>query len=132
MKLRNIRPGEWEIPDLRIVVEDGEQFDVDDPTVARNLLEQDGNYAPADDEARSLRDDIEADREVADEAHAALPSGVSGMKAGDIMPLLPALSRDELEETRTLEAAGKSRTTVLARIDELLAVEPGDAGNQEG
>lgn len=52
------------------------------------------------------------------------------LKVGEIVPLLSELDDDELEEIRAHEEAGKSRATILGRIDELLsdAEEEGEEG----
>lgn len=51
------------------------------------------------------------------------------LKVSEIVPLLPELDDDELEEVREREAAGKGRTTVLGRVDELLG--GGDAAESD-
>lgn len=117
MKLCNLRDGEWEIPDLNLVV-GAEPFDVDDEAIARNLLEQEGNYAPVDDEAHALADEIAAEREQHDIVAASDPAELS---AADLIASLDTLSEPELRDLRAQEVAGKNRKTVVARIDELLA-----------
>lgn len=125
MKLRNTRDGEWEIPALNLIV-GSDTFDVDDPDIARNLLEQGDNYAPADDEARALADEIAAEREEHDEAAAAI-GDVGDMTAHDVLAMLDNLTPDELRDVRSREQAGKARVTVLNRIEELLeAGAPGE------
>lgn len=58
MKLRNLRPGEWEIPDANLVVGD-EPFEVDDE-LGKRLLEQEGNYERVDEkQSRSTKKDGE-------------------------------------------------------------------------
>jgi hypothetical protein len=42
------------------------------------------------------------------------------LRVSEILPVLPELDPDELEEVRDRESAGRGRTTILDRIDELL------------
>jgi membrane protein implicated in regulation of membrane protease activity len=46
------------------------------------------------------------------------------LRVGEILPLLPELEPDELEEVRDRESAGKNRSTILNRIDELFGRQP--------
>jgi hypothetical protein len=43
------------------------------------------------------------------------------LRVNEILPLLPGLDPDELQEVRDREMAGKRRTTILTRIDNLAA-----------
>lgn len=118
MKIRNLRDGEWEIPDLNLVVA-AEPFDVDDPAVARSLLEQDGNYTAVDDEAHRLADEIAADRERHDAVAAV--EDVGELTAAELIASLDTLSEDELRDVQAKEqASARPRKTVLNRIAELL------------
>jgi hypothetical protein len=45
------------------------------------------------------------------------------LRVGEILPRLRGLEPDELEEVRVRESAGKSRSVILRRVDELLASE---------
>jgi hypothetical protein len=47
--------------------------------------------------------------------------GYDELKASDILPLLPELHPEDLKLVRQEEAAGKARTSILSRIDVLLA-----------
>lgn len=47
------------------------------------------------------------------------------LRVAEILPLLPELDPDELEEVREREAAGKARGTILRRVTSLLDTEPG-------
>lgn len=88
-------------------------FDVADETLARSLLAQPDNYAPADDESRALLEQsVEAQ---------SLAETVGDLHVSDVLPLLDALDPGELADVRAAEEAGKARVTVLSRIDELLA-----------
>lgn len=98
-------------------------FEVDDPDLAKNLLMQGDNYRPGDDEARSIADEIEAEREVHDEVVAA---DTTELTARELIASLDTLTADELADVRNQEVAGKARTTVLNRIDELLAPQGGE------
>lgn len=125
MRIRNLRDGEWEIPDLNLVV-GAEPFDVDDPAVARNLLEQEGNYAPVDDESHALVDEIAAARERHNAV--AVVEDVGELGARELIASLDTMSEPELRDLRAQEIAGKNRKTVVARIDELLATGEGQEG----
>jgi hypothetical protein len=46
------------------------------------------------------------------------------LRVGEIVPLLPELEPDELEEVRDRESSGKNRSTIVLRIDELLGRTP--------
>jgi hypothetical protein len=60
MRLRNTNPlGAVELPLVGRVLEAGEEFDVT-PEQAHALLPQVGNYEPADDEAQSVADALNA------------------------------------------------------------------------
>jgi hypothetical protein len=50
--------------------------------------------------------------------------GYDDLRVGEIIPLLPDLEPDELEEVRDRESAGKNRNTIVLRIDELLGRTP--------
>ena len=53
---------------------------------------------------------------------ATLPiAGYDGLKVTDILPLLPELEPDELEQVRAHEAGGKNRSRILGRIEMLTA-----------
>jgi hypothetical protein len=49
------------------------------------------------------------------------------LRVGEILPLLRGLDPDELEEVRDRESAGKGRSVILRRVEELLA---GDATSE--
>ncbi len=49
-------------------------------------------------------------------------AGYDELRVAELLPLLPALSADQLALVRSHEGATKRRATVLARLDELLAV----------
>ena len=49
------------------------------------------------------------------------------LRVAEIMPLLPELEPDELDEVRDRESTGKNRSTIIFRIDELLGREPLEA-----
>ena len=61
-------------------------------------------------------------------------AGYDELRVAELLPLLPTLSADRLALVRAHEGATKRRATVLARLDELLAVAgtpaegPGDLG----
>lgn len=134
MKLRSVRPGVWDIPALDREVDESEVFDVPDPDIARNLLEQADNFAPADDEAQTVLADIETGRQVADEAHAAVPQS-AGMRAAELLPLIGSMTADELNTVLTDERAGRNRQTVIAKAETALAAitdTGGNATNQGG
>ncbi len=46
------------------------------------------------------------------------------LRVSEIVPILPELDPDELEEVHDRESAGRARTTILDRIDELLGRRP--------
>jgi hypothetical protein len=46
------------------------------------------------------------------------------LRVSEILPVLPELDPDELEEVRDRESAGRGRTTILDRIDDLLDRKP--------
>lgn len=122
MKLRHLRSDAYTImppdhPDID--VDAGETFDVDDPVLARSLLEQDANYAPADDEADAVFNELAIEREQHDMVTAA--EDVADITAADLRASLETMTPDELRDVRAQEVAGKARKTVLARVDELLA-----------
>jgi hypothetical protein len=54
-------------------------------------------------------------------------AGYDGLKVTDILPLLPELEHDELEQVRTHEAGGKNRSRILGRIEMLTAEASWDA-----
>lgn len=125
MQLHHNRPGAFLItpvdgPNIEV---DGEtNFEVDDPDLARRLLEQDDNYSPADEESRALLDDIAAGRQAREHVEEAVADGdTAAITARDLIASLDTLTADELADVRTTEEAGPNRKTVLARIDELLA-----------
>lgn len=122
MLLRHLRDGYYTItpvdaPD--IAVEPDATFEVDDPALARSLLEQDTNYAPADTESKAIADEIAAEREAHDEVIGA--EDTAELTARELIASLPTLAPDELLAVKAQEQAGPGRKTVLARIDELLA-----------
>ncbi len=83
--------------------------------------------AAAGEESGGDEDEEEAERERAEAEDVEFPiADYDDLKVSEIVPLLPELDDDELEEVREREEAGKGRATVLGRIDELLA-----AGQEE-
>jgi hypothetical protein len=121
MQLRHLRSGAFVItpvghPDIE--VDGNHTFEVDDPTLARSLLEQPDNYGPADDESQAVADELAALREAHDEVAGADPDDLT---VAQLLPTLDALNADELRDLRARETAGKARKSVLNRIDELLA-----------
>ena len=54
------------------------------------------------------------------------------LRVSEILPLLPQLDPDELEVVRDREATGKSRDSILSRIDELLLGEDAVASTTGG
>ena len=54
-------------------------------------------------------------------------AGYDGLKVTDILPLLPELEQDELDQVRAHEAGGKNRSRVLGRIEMLTSEASWDA-----
>lgn len=84
--------------------------------------------AAAGEEAAGEEEEAEVEPGEAEEVEFPI-ADYDDLKVSEIVPLLPELDDDELEDVREREAAGKGRTTVLGRIDELLG--GGDAAESD-
>ena len=86
--------------------------------------------AIADEPAGPLLARRETELAEADDAEFPIPD-YEDRRVAEIVPMLADLDRDELEWVREVEAAGRNRTTVMRRIDDLLAESEGDPVDEE-